>query len=342
MTDKELVHVAGMIHEALWQLQRGRYLECVRQLSLFTGRLQDVACESRKLGLAVSRGWPAATEQCCVSVDRYLNDIPYSVSKLQSLLDRRRKDVPPLAAIVAELRALEQEFDEVAFDPEAETPSAATEPITLEDIYLGPFRVLLPLDKLAEMYQRVPYYVVAIEPHPAAKDEAVTHPHVSNEVVCEGDGSAAIRAALEEGRLCDFFTMVRSILNTYNPDSPYIALSNWHGVSCYDCGYVMDDEDSYYCSHCDNAVCDNCSRVCTDCGEIVCNECVSHCEICDRSLCPACARTRCGDCEAVCCKSCLTDGLCPECEKERDNEDEQATETTDQGSTSEPKTSIVG
>jgi len=75
-----------------------------------------------------------------------------------------------------------------------------------------------------------------------------------NDVVCEGDGAAAIKAALEEGRLCDFFSMVGSILNTYNPDNPYVALSDWDGVACYECGYVMDYESSYYCTYCDNAV----------------------------------------------------------------------------------------
>jgi len=83
---------------------------------------------------------------------------------------------------------------------------------------LGPFRIALYLDSLRELYQRTPYFVTAIDPHPAATDNAVTHPHVSNDVVCEGDGAAAIRAALEIGRFTDFFAMVRCILTTYNPD----------------------------------------------------------------------------------------------------------------------------
>ena len=138
--------------------------------------------------------------------------------------------------------------------------------------------------------------------------------------------------------------MVRGILTTYNPDSPYISLADWDGTPCYDCGYVMDDESVYYCSHCDNAVCDECSRVCTDCGEIVCGNCASQCEICDRSLCPKCAKTKCSECESICCESCITDGLCPDCQKEMEKEDEeQQTETMDETpDTDGSETTVVG
>ena len=327
MNEKELLKVAYLVQEALAGARKGRYLECVRQLSVFTGSLHEIARSSGNLALALTHDWFAAAEECCKSVDRHLSQIPYSVSKLESLLDRRRKQVPSLGTILAELKAIQEEFDDVAFNPEEGALSAITEPITLEGTYLGRFRIALYLDKLNEVYHRIPYHVIATDPHPSAKDEAITHPHVSNEVLCEGEGAAAIRAALEDGRLCDFFVMVRGILNTYNPNSPYISLADWNGVACSDCGYIMDEESVYYCSRCDNAVCDQCSWVCTDCGEIVCGECSGHCEVCDRSLCPKCAKTKCSECECTCCKSCLTDGLCPDCQKEKEQEDEEQIET---------------
>ena len=344
MNDKELVRVAGMIHEALWGMRKSRYLECARQLSLFTSTLHEVAHGSRKLALALSRDWLAASEQCCKSISGHLSQIPYGTSKLESLMDRRPKEVPALSAIVEEIRALQEEFDDVAFNAEEKALCVITEPITLEDTYLGPFRIALYLDKPHEMVRKIPYYVTAIEPHPAAKDEAITHPHVSNEVLCEGDGAAAMRAAFEEGRLSDFFLMVRGILTTYNPDSPYVSLADWDGTPCYDCGYVMDDESSYSCSHCGNAVCDSCSRVCANCGEIVCGECASHCEVCDRSLCPPCAKIKCSECESICCESCISDGLCPDCKEEKEREDEEPeTETTDEDTdTTTPQTTTLG
>jgi len=323
MNDKELMHVANLIQEAMLQLRKGRYLECMRQLGLFTSRFSDLARDARKLGMALSHDWLVASEHTCKAISGHLTEIPYAVSKLQSLLDRRPREVPSLCAIVDELRSLRDEFDDVAFNAEEGALCVVTDPISLEGVYLGRFRIALYLEKSAELYHKTAYYVIAIDPHPTAKDEAVTHPHVSNEMLCEGDGAAAIRAALEEGRLCDFFTLVRSILTTYNPDSPYVALSDWEGVSCYDCGYVMDEESSYYCSLCDNAICDQCSRVCVDCGEVVCGSCAGLCEICERSLCPTCAKTTCIGCESVCCDSCLTDGLCPECKQQQENEDEE-------------------
>ncbi len=342
MNEKRLMQVADRIRDVMLQLRKSRYLECMRQLSLFVSRFSDLTCQSRRMVVAVTRGWFAATEECCTAINRQLGEIPFSISKLQSLLDRRHKPVPEFSCIVEELRALQAEFDDVEFNPEEDALCAVTEPITLEDVYLGPFRIALCLNKLGELYTRTPYYVVAVEPHPAAKDEAITHPHVSNETLCEGDGAAAIRAALEEGRLCDFFVMVRGILTTYNPDSPYVPLSDWEGVACYDCGYMMDDEESYYCTHCDNAVCDNCSRVCCECGEIVCGECAGHCEICERSLCPNCAKSKCSKCESVCCESCITDGLCPDCQKEQEDEEQEIEEIDESPSTAESQATALG
>ncbi len=42
-------------------------------------------------------------------------------------------------------------------------------------------------------------------------------------------------AALTEGRLLDFFMIVRQVLQTYSPDSPYVSLDDWYGRQCSDC-----------------------------------------------------------------------------------------------------------
>ena len=104
MNDKEFVRVAGMIQDALGGLRKNRYLECARQLSLFTSSLHEIAHGSRKLALALSRDWLAAAEECCKSISGHLSQIPYCTSKLESLLDRRPKEVPALSAIVEELK----------------------------------------------------------------------------------------------------------------------------------------------------------------------------------------------------------------------------------------------
>ena len=116
MNEKELMRVAYLIQEALWKLRKSRYLECQRQLSLFTGSLDEIAHGSRKLALALARDWLAASEECCKSIARHLSQIPYGTSKLESLLDRRHREVPTLGTILEELKALREEFDDVAFD----------------------------------------------------------------------------------------------------------------------------------------------------------------------------------------------------------------------------------
>jgi hypothetical protein len=317
-------------------LRQNRYKEQLRQLSLFVSHVQEVAFESRRFGLAISRNWYAAADRCTTSVLRSLYAIPHSMSHIESILERRPPRLLQPSILFEELKSAQEEFEGIAYDSEANVLSVTTEPITLEDVDLGPFRIALPLDKLQEIYQRAPYYIVAIEPNPAAKDECVTHPHVSNETLCEGEGAGAIRAALEEGRLCDFFCMVRSILQTYNADSPYVALSDWDGTACADCGYVMDSESVAYCSYCTDPVCDDCSRVCAECGEIVCHECASRCEVCDKPLCPNCAKTKCSECEALCCESCIHEGLCPHCEEEMENQEDE-----EQPNEDEPQTTDV-
>jgi hypothetical protein len=320
---KSLVQIANRIQKALMRSKNSRYLELMRQLKSFAGQLQEVTAESRRMGASLAHGWFLAADRCCNSVSRLLHDIPYSVSRIQQLTDVPRKEMPKLSMLVQELNQVQQEFGNMEFDAEENTISVVTEAITLEDIYLGPFKIQLELGRLSELYTSTTYRLIALDPHPAATSEDVTHPHVSNEQLCEGDGSVAVRAALEQGRLSDFFTMVRSILNTYNPDSPYISLNEWNGEPCYECGYVMSSENGYYCSFCDRAFCEECTTYCRSCDETICVGCAAQCETCEESVCPRCARTRCIECESVCCESCIDEGLCPDCKQERKNEDEE-------------------
>ena len=344
MNDKEIAHVASWVQNALQLVHKYRYKRCAPQLDLLAGKIRELERNVRRLKIALSRDWLAAAEQVCKGADSLISDIPFLTTNVQSLLGRRKVEVPRFSAIVEELHVLHNEFNDVEWDFEESALCATTEPITLEGIYLGPFKIALHLDKLIELYERTPYYVIAIEPNPPTMDETVTHPHVSNEVVCEGDGAAAITAALGGGRITDFFVLVRSLLTTYNPSSPYVSLAKWHGTPCYECGYVMDSESTYYCNFCDRTVCDDCSVVCSHCSEIVCRHCSEACEICESSLCPACAENRCSECELVCCESCLEEGLCPSCKEERDhyeNEEEQEAETQEE-SQHQPETIPLG
>jgi len=297
-------------------------MELLNQLISIADNISDITKQSRRLKISVEHGWLLAAKECCETVNRFGDDISCYLSQFKQIAEKPLHEIPKLSTLVEDLKQLKQEFDKVNFDKKANTLSVITEPITLEDIYLGPFEIKLELHRLAELYKSAPYHCIALDPHPAGPSEDVTHPHVSGERLCEGEGYASIRAALEQGRICDFFTIVRGILNTYSPDSPYVSLSEWEGEACYECGYTVDSENSYYCGFCDHTYCEQCSTYCPHCEEIICLGCVGKCEVCEDQICPNCVR-KCSECGALCCKSCLDEGICLNCQKEMELENEQ-------------------
>jgi len=136
--------------------------------------------------------------------------------------------------------------------------------------------------------------------------------------------------------------MVRSILNNYNPDSPYVSLDDWDGEPCYNCGYVTSRENTYYCSYCERDYYEECSTYCRQCEETVCLGCSGQCPHCEELVRKNCI-SRYTKCEELCCESCLEDGLCPNCKEEMEKENEEQeckiTETNKDGGPSQSETS---
>ena len=58
---------------------------------------------------------------------------------------------------------------------------------------LGPFKIVLDWSDLSATK---PDQVIALEPNGAAGDDDVTHPHVHDRTLCEGEGRVPIRNAL--------------------------------------------------------------------------------------------------------------------------------------------------
>jgi len=338
---KQLIVIADRIQDALRKVKRSRYTELLSQLTHLEDNLAEIADRSKRLRISIERSWLSAAVSCCDGINRITNDASYYLSRFKELSDKPVQEVPKLSALVEDLRQLQQEFGKVELDKADNTISVITEPITLEDVYLGPFEIKLDLNRLAELYRSSPYHCIALDPHPAATSDDVTHPHVTGDRLCEGDGAGAIRAALEQGRLCDFFTLARSILNTYSPESPYVLLDDWDGQACYECGYVTDEENSYFCSFCDQTFCEECSTCCRSCNETVCNSCSQLCAYCEEISCPNCIED-CPRCKRLYCSSCLEEDLCPKCKEELENENEQHSNqntTTDRdGSPEQSKT----
>ena len=261
------------------------------------------------------KGWHCASESL-------IQDIDYAALRFQREMEVLRKSLVPrttskpfasASEIASELLAMEDEFEEVKLDLKAHTVAAQTSGIELEGVYLGPFRIVLNWERIGQAQQ--PYSVYAQEPCHANGREDVTHPHVLNHQLCEGEGSTSIKEALTSGRLGDFFILVRQILGTYNPESAHVSLSDWDGgMSCDGCGTSLSEDEYSTCERCDDRYCDECIWCCNGCKTPVCGECSDFCAKCGSRFCDACLTTPAG----------TTTPLCDDClqAQQKDDSDE--------------------
>jgi hypothetical protein len=156
--------------------------------------------------------------------------------------------------------------------------------------------------------------------------DATTHPHVNDERLCPGEGRKAIHAALAEGRLFDFFTVVDRILHTYARGAAYVELNRWHGIPCRDCDDTIGEDESYTCGRCSETVCGNCSLSCESCSESLCSGCAERCERCEARHCSGCL-SPCVRCRRDVCSSCADEGVCETCLEEMEDEAEAEAES---------------
>lgn len=176
------------------------------------------------------------------------------------------------------------------------TLSFQTEPITLEGVPLGPFRVTLT----AEGGRRhpTPYFshpVKALEPNPAAgTGGAVVHPHVFNDSLCLGEADGDWFDAMAGWRWADAADHCVSVLRHWSVDSAYddVDLETWDGEPCDNCGERGGDRRS--CSECGDGLCDACdgSFACRECGDPFHAGCAENArcerEGCRRHVCTTC------------------------------------------------------
>ena len=180
----------------------------------------------------------------------------------------------------------------------------------------GPFEIALDIRRF-ESGQRRPYFVLAVEPHPAPGGRnGVTHPHINDRVMCEGNAGDVIHKVLSRGDLYTFFVVVNQTLNVYNRHSPHVPIEEW--VAARD-----RPADQNYCCQCDGEVSDSNRASCDLCGSVGHDECMVYCEDVSEYFCENCidqARTReygCGDgCDSVGHPGCRVreDGICGLCE----------------------------
>ena len=319
---RNLLRLAERIHDQLGCLRGSRFSEVLRRTGHLMENLEQLRRTNTLLAVCLGKNWNAAAEQMTDRVVQDLRDLPYHAGEIEQMVEASKLKPPAIRDVLADLQQAQEEFEELKYVEDGDLLVVTTEAIELEGYYLGEFEIRLQIGSLSEFKRHSAIYrVVALDPHPAACNEAVTHPHVSDEHMCEGDASAALEAALTNGRICDFFQLVMAVLTTYNPSSPYVALSDWEGRPCHDCGYTMGDDDSHWCSSCEEDFCDDCVSYCRRCDESTCRGCLEECTVCGDLVCPSCM-TKCPECSRMLCKGCAEEQQCP-CVQEREEQEER-------------------
>jgi len=267
----------------------------------------------RQIELAHRRGWRRAAENLNTDLAEMLTNYQRELGWVVEGLKARK--APPRIATVADiyrdLLALDDEFNEARIDVKEHVLRVTTDRIVLDDVRLGRFEIVLDWRDLGK---HSPYRIVALDPNPAANDNEVTHPHVRSEGLCEGEGVRPIAAALAEGRLLDFFSLVSQILHNYGRGSAYVELDDWEGVSCEDCGRTTRPDERYYCNHCGVTLCGSCDVYCEHCHDSYCAGCTGTCAGCQHGACRCCL-VECPKCKRAFCKDCRQEAgnLCHEC-----------------------------
>lgn len=314
--NKPAMRAASQIHTQLAENPRHG-----RRLYLPEYSWSSIQQIQRRIDLARRQGWHRAaarlTEELAYPLNNCRRELDNACRMLQSNSAQCR--VSSVSDIYRDILALNDEFENVEIDLKKHTLSATTDCIILEHIHFGRFEIRLEWDRLDETQ---PYRVVALDPNPSAKRDDVTHPHVQDEQLCEGEGRAAIQAALAEGRVYDFFLLVSQLLHTYGRGSAFVELDDWRGTPCDDCGSLVDDDSRYYCERCSDTLCSDCSITCRGCDNSFCSDCVGPCSGCGHDFCSSCLQT-CSECGQKFCYACCKDGLCHACyEKQCDNQNQ--------------------
>jgi hypothetical protein len=295
---KKLLRPALRIHQRLTQQPQE-----ATPMDLPVNAWSNIDRLADQIRRAKQHGWQRAAARCSEDLSRQLVRLR---DETNALLDRlatcpTQPTVLSAQDIYRDLVGLHDEFPSIDWNLRQAMLSVTTEPITLQQVDLGPFEIRLDWRNLKDSDA---YRVLALDPNPAAFNSSVTQPHVQDEARSEGKSRQPIRQALRQGRLLDFFLIVAGLLRTYNPHSPFVSLSDWQGADCADCGAMVRGEDRYSCEKCETAICGNCYARCAACDGSFCSECISRCDGCEELHCRACLK-HCSSRDAEVCQKCL-------------------------------------
>lgn len=320
------IKAADMLLKALSELRQIRLQQLQNDFEELKSRYSGIAKKMNYYRDCIGKNWYSAAENMRSGMAVGLNEYVFHLERFRDTINAEKVNFPAQRVILDELLQSEKEFGGIGININSKTISVTTEPITLNDISLGRFEIRLYLDSIRKTPLESPYRIIALEPNASASDSDVTHPHVSGERLCEGDGYVLIRNSIQQGRLFDFFMIIVQILQTYNPESPYVSLDDWGGVACHDCGHTVSGDDHYCCEDCQRDFCSSCSTYCQICDITLCLACSIECPSCKEPVCTDCSSV-CVDCEERFCKDCINEaGLCKNCQKQREEQEHEEAE----------------
>jgi hypothetical protein len=315
--DDRIFRVASQLHRCLTRVHSGVDDPFSHQMNDLLVRQGTLGHLLRQTDRATRHSWHLAAQRLKADVSSELRAVASSCQELLKASAPREVPVISLQNLIDDLQQLQAEFEDVDLSQRGRI-IVTSGPVELEGISLGRFAMELHFSRLGEQPSSSCFDCDALDPNPASGNEDVTHPHVQAKNLCAGDATVPIASALGQGRICDAFCLVHSVLQTYNPNSPFISLSNWDGVSCSDCGYSTDRDNLYFCDGCSNDYCEECISSCDLCGTSRCDGCLERDEISDQRCCASC-REKCTTCKRLVDKDSFDpdSGLCPGCLEEQ-------------------------
>ena len=309
-----------------------------------SNRIRDSALQLQKrfrmLDEATRRRWQGAagtlTHDCQQVIAQTIKVLEET---RQSIVDATANHEVQAKEVFRDLVALSQEFDELRFDSKDRKLLVETESIRLDGLDLGRFKIELDVESLSSKNNAY-YEFIALDPNPAESNDNTVHPHVDANRLCEGEAQSTIRLALRQGRLLDFFQIVRQVLGSYNPSSAYTKIADWSGRACNHCGYTTDPDDTCDCRCCETNVCVDCTCSCCNCDRDFCGNCHDPCTDCYEPVCESC-RVACEDCSESFCPQCTTKNKrCETCEEKSEEDSNTGADQTDVHADSLGKTAV--
>jgi len=328
MVNKEFMRMAGLVHRAGEKRRLTVPRNLLTNLDLALQEVTPLRALRRCLSTALagkSSVDGGDREAARGAIRRMFESLREAFDDAERLSAGKLTEGASLRDIYLDIEQVEVEFGNIECDLKEKTLSVVTDYITLENVDLGPFQICLDVEGLNTSGGRT-YRVIAVDPHGAGENDTIVHPHVSGDKMCEGEAKTPIRSALDNGRLLDFFMLVRSVLMTYAEGSAYVELENWNSETpCSECGRHLSDDDASSCTDCGNAVCEGCRSDCSVCGGTLCGGCGLPCQECDALLCSDC-HVSCPNCGKRLCPECLDGGKCS-CNQTEEEEDEPETQS---------------